>query len=378
MIAPFTAETFKDAFGSKGAKELNCGVNFFSHKIEYSARAKIPMIRENIIQIMNSDFREPAGTKLVIAIPGANYDLDKHHGSWYAVSPDEDRIAMVLAIARDCKEAAKDKRKAWEKILLSTPATIVIAEDEDARYDLATNLREKISDDFANKAITTFQRIEEIYVFKAGYLEKNAITTCASKTIAAEYNKRIKVSKKASEPVNDSFCEMAISIHEKAFIHKQVFDIMMKLEGKHVAHPLSRIHVLFAFVSRGKTKENIIWAFEAMYDHLQSKEMKMDEIAVRSMTGTKDQRGIVDLLTIQREFKEYLLGVSLIELGVEEQICDQLRHVFKDHTNYRALVKALPDQPAANIDYQVGYDPCILDYMEMVQDRNEHAKCCYI
>ena len=104
----------------------------------------------------------------------------------------------------------------------------------------------------------------------------------------------------------------------------------------------------------------------------------MDEIAVRSMTGTKDQRGIVDLLTIQREFKEYLLGVSLVELGVEEQICDQLRHVFKDHTNYRALVKALPDQPAANIDYQVGYDPCILDYMEMVQDRNEHAKCCYI
>jgi len=212
-------------------------------------------------------------------------------------------------------------------------------------------------------------------------LEETAGDKTKGKGLSADavqksYNENITVSKE-SEPVTKSWVDMAIYIYNRALCHDEVVDRAAK-------SPFNYITVLYGFVSKARVAEQIKWCFVAIGDLLASKELRLGDLAgVRTLIGDAPSKtkGLVDLLMLQREMKEYLIGPALSEIGLSDKYSTKLRDVFKTHDSYRNLLTGLPDTEddsrRPNTSWQAGWPSEVLAFMSFVEDATTTSYCCY-
>ena len=112
--------------------------------------------------------------------------------------------------------------------------------------------------------------------------------------------------------MNKSFVDMAVTIHERALSIPEVVEVVRDIDNFLGSDsPFSKITVMHASVTKGRARDNIIWAFCEMHDHLKSSELCSGDLAVRTVLGEAGGRGFIDFMLIHKVFKDYLLGPVL-------------------------------------------------------------------
>jgi hypothetical protein len=358
----------------KGVRhEYECSENFFKHDSVFSARAKIPVITARVDDIMNKRYSEPCpfGRPMIISVIDASWDPTAHQGSWRSISPEEWRRAYLGAIARDVRAGVKkDRLEQWLRFALGTTFKFVFHADEMEMYFQATNFREEIHDDFEYTRISTYQRVVEIYLFKAKLIAAHG-GAVSNQRVQDEYNQHVNVASKA-DPINKSWVDMAIKIYEQGLILPEVVDVVVALEEYGSTSPFNYITVLHGFITKARTKANVVWCFKSLQDYLRSKELRIGDISVRYMIGdtASGNRGLVDLLLLQKDFKEYLLGPILTEMGCSEDVKAKLNSALDSHTAYRTNLTSHAGsfEVTANTSWQVGWPRPLLDLVAFIED----------
>jgi hypothetical protein len=354
--------------------EYSCNENYFKHDILFSARSRIPVITKRVADIMEKRYHSPCpfGRPLVISVSDNKWDPTAHKGSWRSITPEEWRRAYLGAIARDVRAGVpKDKLEQWKRFALDTSFKFILHDDEMDMYFQATNFREEIHDDFEFTRISTYQRVVEIYLFKEKLMAEHGANVSNQK-VQEEYNRNVNVASKA-DPINKSWIDMAMKVYEQGLIFPEVVDVVMALEEYGSSSPFNYITVLHGFVMKARTKANVLWCFKSLQDYLRSKELRLSDISVRYMIGdtSSNNRGLIDLLLLQKEFKEYLLGPILTEMGCTEDVKAKLIQALDSHAGYRTnLTSHSGDvEVIANTSWQVGWQRPLLDLVAFIEDR---------
>lgn len=162
---------------------------------------------------------------------------------------------------------------------------------------------------------------------------------------------------------------MAITVHERGLSIPEVAEVVRDIENLLGSDsPFSKLTVMHAFITKGRTHDNIVWSFCAMHDHLKSRELTPADIAVRTVLGDAGGRGFIDLMLAHKAFKDYLLGPVLVELGINHAITDTLRRVLGSHKSYRENLCHLPGSGSmANTSWQAGWALPLLEYVAFVE-----------
>ena len=371
--APYAHLSLKTAMAGPDMT-YECGDNFFKHNLMYSARAKIPVIQSRIDDLMDTEFKTPCRypSTLVISMPDKDFDPYTQLGSWYSISPEEYRRAYLGAIARDIRaQVDVETLNLWRAYVLSTSMKFVVHTTEMDRYYAATNIKERLADQYEYTRTSTYQRIEEICLYKSK-LEIDTCNKVSHDKLQSMYNKNVRLAKKA-EPINKSWVDMAIKIHDAAFSLPAVREVVESMEMYGSQTPFNYITVLHGFVSKARTPSNITWVFTALFDLVRSKEFCLSDISVRFLVGdtTSGQRGFIDLLILQKEFKEYLQGPALMELGMKPEISQRIACVLQSHGSYRARLTGFGDLPASikpSTTWMSGWQTPVLDFIAFVED----------
>ena len=136
-----------------------------------------------------------------------------------AVSAEEVRHAFLLACARDINEdKSPEVLKEWKAALLTTPFEFTVLAGEKARFEKNNNLREESGDQFNVQGRTVFQRTIQLNFFQRQFSSSGQLPP---KELAIEFNKSINVSA-MSEPVTQTFCDHANTVHNRGLKYKSV------------------------------------------------------------------------------------------------------------------------------------------------------------
>jgi hypothetical protein len=127
------------------------------------------------------------------------------------------------------KSGKRDTIKAWLPFILSTEFEFVVIETELERYYAATNKRERIADEYEFTRVSVFKRVEDIYAYKR-QTEASLRCKLSSEKVEVLYNKHVRLAKK-SDPVNKSFVDMAVTIHERALSLPEVAEVVRDIEN---------------------------------------------------------------------------------------------------------------------------------------------------
>ena len=143
---------------------------------------------------------------LVLAVTTPNVNPMNEIGKLIAVSPEEDRIALLRAAKRDMSDPTK--RDQWKRVLSSMQVRFKVLPDIKARFEHDVRTREKALSRARLVVRTCFGRIIEIYNFKVN-MESNLQTTMTALELADSYRDN---QSSGSEPVTDRYVDDAITV----------------------------------------------------------------------------------------------------------------------------------------------------------------------
>jgi len=157
---------------------------------------------------MRLNYSEPTSFDelLVVAVPSPSINPMKDIGNLQAVSPEEDRLALLRSAVRDLGDSKK--ATAWRRVLSSVQVRFKVLPDTKARFEHDVSLREKAVSRARLVGRTTYGRMVEIYNYKVS-VERSLGTSLSAADIAQSYRGR---QSSASEVVTDSFVDNAITV----------------------------------------------------------------------------------------------------------------------------------------------------------------------
>ena len=156
-------------------------------------------------------------------------------------------------------------------------------------------------------------------------------------------------------------------VREKCLCMDEVVQVLKACERYGSKSPFNAITILNTFCVRGKSKDAIKWCFIAMDDLLLSKEIRLTDISVRFLAGDSSSRGFIDVLLVQREFKDYFLGAALLELKVKPEVQQKLKRAFGSHKAYRTHVRGVNGEAANDVQWTVGLPLAVSEYADFIE-----------
>ena len=356
--APFDGDNFKRSLTANGI--YRCGFNLFMTNLSWTATPGVPIVQGRIDTLVQYSFLKPGPIPFdfVIRVPTADYDPLRHKGALQCVSPEEVKVAFMMALARDVlAEGLADREavlKGWKRAALSITATFKLLQTEDDVFFEAFNLREKLANDFQALARTTFQRIYEVAQFRARKLVSLG-ASASHKRICDEFNNRAELAA-TSEPVNVDFIQKALAVHAQAFSLPAVLKAITTLEslcGK--SSPYDALGKLNGIVRKAKEPAIIEWTFCTITDLVISGRCGAKDFPERWLLGEgPNARGAVDTFIAKYKLLEYLLTVAQDQLGTPTHVKEKMRAVLKDHESYRKHLKPL-DGSSPDLSWRAGW-----------------------
>ena len=156
------------SFAIQHLGKYKCALNFLW--LGQPRISSFPLREDGIKSQQEHDF--PTGPNrinkdIVVQIAHKEFKPSEHKGSLRVLSPEEPMIAFVRslaeALAQNPTEAQKELYKA---ILLDTPVVFELIENEENAKFRAVAIREQITEDYFNMALTTWQRMLEVWSFR--------------------------------------------------------------------------------------------------------------------------------------------------------------------------------------------------------------------
>ena len=148
-----------------------------------------------------------------MAVNSPDFPVEAHKGSLLMISPEEQAHAILLKVAEDVRQGAKN-HKEWRLVLLSVPIYIEVIPKEEQVQWKAHNARQVLLQDHWTMARTAQQQCYEVVVVK------NALQTSLGrlpqkKEISEKFHRNIKLAAGRQDDYSENFVKDALIICER-------------------------------------------------------------------------------------------------------------------------------------------------------------------
>ncbi len=338
QTAPFDPMAFESAMQATGT--YTAGFNFFGLDLTYSSNPGIPLRNKGIEMLTEHYFAGPIWFPLIlhgVLKSGEDPLVQARSGLIKCITPEELRIAFVLAIARDIDEdAGEDVLKRWRRSVLSVSVKFEVLDNIEAVHWKALQVRENIGQDFATMRRSSLQRIFELVSFKARMEAQTGVSMGAA-AIAEAYKSNVKLAE-TSEELTDAFIDGAIRVHKLMFTIPAVRSVLLHADNLHgVKSPWDSVHKLDKIARRAKGPEALTWVVRGL-DFFWETGALRDGFGIRAIEGKgpgQYGKGLVDLMLYKRTLRDSLVGGMLESQQWSAGIKAAMRSVCENHEVFR-------------------------------------------
>ncbi len=207
--APFVQASYETSMQRNF--EYTAGINIFWHGFKYTATPGIPLRSDAIDTLVQHYFPTPARYPgfLHISVPSLQFLPMEHKGALQSVSPEEMRVAFLLAIARDIQAGAP--RPCWN----NGSSFPCLAR---RRSCWTSNLPTSTSGHAS--CVKTWQSITTPCPVRLSRRFTNGANTGTAAAIAGAY--AVVKTAKGREPVSASFVETSLTVHKRLLTHGDI------------------------------------------------------------------------------------------------------------------------------------------------------------
>ena len=170
----------------------------------------------------------PLKKAIGVAVNSVDFPVDAHKGGLLMITPEEQAHAILLKVADDVRQGAKN-HKQWRLVLLSVPVYIdVIPKEEQVQWE-AHNARQLILQDHWTMARTAQQQCYEVVVVK-NTLQTTLGLLPTRKEISDKFRKSIKLADGRQEDYSENFVKDAMTIYERILSSPPLAQIIVEQE----------------------------------------------------------------------------------------------------------------------------------------------------
>lgn len=171
--------------------------------------------------------------------------------------------------------------------------------------------------------IVVHARIMDVILIKQRLERTGKKKDCGAIDVMAEYDNRVKsgemVYAAESETPTENFIVNAIMLHNKVLSDKHLSAIVYAMDASYGdKSPFALLTNLAVLVTSSKTAQNIRWVMLAIQDMLKCNLLAPSDISGPVLDGRRTQnRGLVHLLILKKELKDYLLDDYMVANGFD-------------------------------------------------------------
>ena len=307
VVAPFSQANFKKAMAHDGV--YVCGLNLFHLNLKHICVPGVPIRRPAVMKMVDTRFKDPVrlGNIVIPCVPSD--DVMSMFGALESITPEEDFIAYVQAMVRDVVETpVGNKTESWVKMCMTTVVefrNIELAK----RLEAAVKLRDEVAGRFLAVGRTSFQRLFEIMRYWSTIEGTDAQKTKQTVKFYTIDNNLAETG--LSDKVSQTFIESCVSVHSRAFSNPVVLNCVAAADSElDFKSPFDSVFKMKAIV--GKTKgvaADMEWAFTSISDSISQGHYPPPPMgAYRNELSGCSGKSLVDLILLQRDFKDFILG----------------------------------------------------------------------
>ena len=227
----------------------------------------------------------------------------------------------------------------WKKIVLSTTMVFRIQENDEALRWQALNLREQPGIEYDLVRFGAVQRIIEIRDFVSKRPELNGSNRTMAKPVAAQYNKKIKLSV-FSENLSETMVYQCLEVYDRILARSPVILSMLHEMDSRLGtkNPFDKVARLYALSSKctGAISQ-AEWVFTYLKDLFEGGKMSSDDFGKRMLAGADSkQKGIADLILVKKSALSRLLSWG--SSRVKEAEMKAMRAMTNTMGDFRAAV----------------------------------------
>ena len=311
IMAPFNLEMFKASM--KRNKEYKCGGNFFWLDMRYSSSPGVPLNKEAVAQFETHYFKDPLNAfpvDVCVAVPDLSFNPLEHAGALRSFSPDECKLAFLSALAAAVAAAAAEPTNTealrnFKDMARSVTMHFKLLETEDSIYFAGLNARQDVVKKFETLARTAFQWIFEATSFRQRKVKLLGERQVPYAKVAALYNEEVATTEK-QDPITEDFVKACHNV-SKQIRCPNVHAILMWFEETYGQYsPFDSVWKLHA-IQKKVSDPNVVFVLGALKDKLFSKKATRQDFPLRVLTGRSGGKGLLDLLLLKREVRDYFL-----------------------------------------------------------------------
>ena len=319
--SPFAKPAFTAAIAMHGA--YTCGCNLFWTDFRFSATPGIPLRENAIDQLVRFYFETPAPMRqpIVVSVLDKETNPAEQKGSLAAISPEEVRLAMLFAIARDVAAGKTEEIRTWRRVVLSVNTQFVLHGSSDDRYFAACQLRENLGQDSESMCRTALQRVFEIHRFRESQMARCGVGAGSVNAVAAAYQRVRTAANQA--PYSETAVGAAILVMSRMLRYPQVRDLLLRADQENKgSNPFEGISKLEAIARKAKDDEaTLTWMVASIWDLVQTQQKSADneDFSVAGLRGkaSTGNRGYADVLIFKRDSIGHLFDALPVELGLD-------------------------------------------------------------
>ncbi|CAK0825748.1 unnamed protein product [Prorocentrum cordatum] len=367
-------------------KNYMCGGNFFWIGLEGLSSLGVPINPSAIDKLQKKYFSRPGvyPDTVVIAIPDMAFEPLAHRAALQCISPDEMKIAFVMALAKRINDGADaEKLKAWKHMGLTVSMHFKILPSQDEVYFAVLNMRQEVVVKFETLARAAYQWIFEIVAFRQRMIKElggkdngEKEKSISPKVVTDLFNKYAESdeglkSAQSNEQVNEEFVRSAIAVYERILRISQAAATVLWFEHTYgMSSPLDSVFKLHRIAKRIRT-DDVPWVFAQMRDMLESKRMGPKDFPDTALAGTAagGGRGLVDLYVLKNDMRVFLIGSEGQRLGVATSSLTEMQRLFSTFEIYREKVQPFTGETGSlDRSYQTGWSKSSLRFMGFVEE----------
>ena len=317
-IQPFAIQTVSAQLRRSGSSKVGGNIFWLDMRLG-SMASSTPVRAGSVMKTAMEYYSEPGAVLGDVEVAVSSCWADPEQAArivisdrpYQVVSPVEKLHALILAIQRDISEGHLEKLVQWKKIVLSTTMVFRIQENDEALRWQALNLREQPGIEYDLVRFGAVQRIIEIRDFVSKRPELNGSNRTMAKPIAAQYNKKIKLSV-FSENLSETMVYQRLEVYDRILARSPVILSMLhemdsRLGAKNPFDKVARLYALSSKCTGAISQAE--WVFTYLKDLFEGGKMSSDDFGKRMLAGADSkQKGIADLILVKKSALSRLLS----------------------------------------------------------------------
>jgi hypothetical protein len=338
FMAPYDEEVFRTSMSNNN--KHTCGMPLGWTDFYYSPQPGVRLSKARLDAAVDRLMALPlADLKTEPLLVGLLPDQLPHHGHLCVLSPEENRIPMLVAVAKHIEMGvSEDERHILKKLLYCVQVSFVNAFTDDERFFLAITERREISARASRTKRSATQIVDEIMSYWHKKEEVQGKMTADNVFLA--YKRHCgddegTGDKDPSMNVTKSTILMAALIHKHILCKPKAVDIIAQGEILHDQSPFSGLTTLWSLCVYKCDEATTLWIMTLMLDAALTDPQQVASWTSRSL-NPKNSQGKLSVWAFKRKLHQQLLQKTLPSFSVPLLESEKIVSTFADVSTFRS------------------------------------------